>query len=96
MVACGTSGLLGGLLVVLLVADNSLMLFVPVFALGVVFLVVAFFASDLLVAGFLAADFAVVFFGLAMIILLNFDFHFLGKCCFLYIEIVPDAVCITI
>jgi hypothetical protein len=61
MVVCGTSGLFGGRFVALPVADNSLMLFVPVFA--VVFLV-AFFASVFLVAGFL-----LVVFLLAMIII---------------------------
>jgi hypothetical protein len=59
MVVCGTSGLFGGRRVVLPVADNSLMLFVPVFA--VVFLV-AFFATDFLVAGFFTSFFVAIFF----------------------------------
>jgi hypothetical protein len=44
---------LGGRFVVLPVADNSLMPVVPVFAFGVVFLVVAFLATVFLVVVFL-------------------------------------------
>jgi hypothetical protein len=53
MVACGTSGLLGGRLVEGF-ADNSLMLVVPVFAFAV-----AFFATGFLVEAALAAVFFV-------------------------------------
>jgi hypothetical protein len=72
MVACGISGLLGGRLVVLPVADNSLIAAVPVWG----FLVVAFFAT-----GFLLAALAVVFL-IAIFFSPLFDFHFLGKCAF--------------
>jgi hypothetical protein len=84
MAACGTSGLFGGRFVVLPVADNSLMAAVPVFALAVVFLEVAFFATGFFVSCFLDCR--------------NnsplFDFHFLGKYAIydsdLYFFRVPD------
>jgi hypothetical protein len=56
MVACGISGLFGGLFVVLPVADNSLMAAVPVFAFAVGFVfVVAFLATGFLLVVFLVA-----------------------------------------
>jgi hypothetical protein len=63
MVACGTSGLLGGRFVVLPVEDNSLMPVVPVFAFAVVFLAVGFFA---------VAFFATVFLGVVFLIAIFF------------------------
>jgi hypothetical protein len=88
MVACGTSGLLGGLRVfapfALPVDDNSLIPAVPVFA--VVFRAVAFFVTGFLVAA-LARDLLVaVFFGLAMIFSPCHWFYFSlsKKVCYFY------------
>jgi hypothetical protein len=56
--ACGTSGLFGGRRVDLPVADNSLILFVPVFAVAlVVFALGAALAEATLVAVFLVLMF---------------------------------------
>jgi hypothetical protein len=69
MVACGTSGLLGGRFVPLFVADNSLIPAVPVFALAFVFFAVAFFATGCAFTGDLLAVFLVLIFFLLKIFL---------------------------
>jgi hypothetical protein len=61
MVACGTSGLLGGLRVPLFVADNSLIPAVPVFADGFLPRVAVFFAVAFFATGFFTGFFVAIF-----------------------------------
>jgi hypothetical protein len=66
MVACGISGLFGGRRVAaplaIPVADNSLIVAVPVFADGFLPRVAVFFAVAFLVAAFAAGFFVAIFF----------------------------------